>query len=152
MNLAFTSVPDITNQTTVQVGGTVDSGYTVWVNGVQATDLGGGYWTAYNVPVNGAGTAVFEAIAVASSVSLTGGGGGTNSTLQNPGNPTPSVICPVVKCAPDKKPAIICTSYALTSRRAVDQTRGSTPTITIIMNVGHWLPQEIVPPTSGSTT
>ena len=151
VNLTFTNVPDITSQTTVQVPGTVDSGYTVWVNGVQAANFGGGAWLAYNVPVNGAGTAVFQAMAVASSVSLTGGGGGTNSTLLNLGNPTPSVICPVAEYAPDKKPAIICTTYALTSDVLWTDAH-STPTITLIMNVGHWLPQEIAPPASGSTT
>jgi hypothetical protein len=137
VNLAMTSIPDITNQTTVEVDGTVDDGYTVYVNGVMAT--GGANWSAYNVPVNGTGTSVFEAVAVLNSQtnSLTGGGGGTNSSLQNPGNPVvlspvnihsyanPSLqnpgnpvalaTLPTLQAAPDTQTAIICTNYVLTS-------------------------------------
>ena len=45
------------------VYGTVDSGYTVWVNGIQAADAGGGYWEADSVPVTPGGTAVFDVTA-----------------------------------------------------------------------------------------
>ena len=58
VNLAITSIPDITSQTTVEVDGTVDAGYTVYVNGVMGTPNGDGSWSAYNVPVNGTGTSV----------------------------------------------------------------------------------------------
>jgi hypothetical protein len=93
IHMAFTAIPDITNQVEVTVQGTIDTGgYAVWVNGVLATQSGMS-WEADNVPVNGAGTAVFEALAIPASdnggYGNNNGGGGTNSTLQNPGNPVP---------------------------------------------------------------
>ena len=52
------------NQALVTVTGTVsDSGYNVWVNGVQATVSGDPTWVATNVPVNPTGTASFTVVA-----------------------------------------------------------------------------------------
>ena len=86
------SINAITNQTTITVTGELDStNYVVWVNGVKATATGGGNLSAYNVPVNSAGTAVFEALAIPTSdnggYGMNNGGGGFNSSMLNPGNP-----------------------------------------------------------------
>ena len=122
VNIAITSVPAVSNQLTVTVLGTLDTaGYTVWVNGVKATQSGSPpsiNWEADNVPVNGLGTTVFEALAIANSdnggngTSGTGGGG-TNSTLQNPGNPVPAVVSPAAQVEQDTQPALICTYFNL---------------------------------------
>jgi len=126
------SIDDITNQTTITVTGALDTaGYAVWVNGVQAAFAPNGTdWSAYNVPVNGAGTAVFEALAIPTSdnggYGTNNGGGGTNSSLQNPGNPTPSELCATLQVAPDKLPAIICTKYSLTTDILWTDTGGAT--------------------------
>jgi len=112
--LSITHVDAITNQMDVTVNGTIDTGgYTVWVNGVQAANNGYGGWSACNVPVNGAGTALIQARAIPNSQtnSATGGGGGTNSTLQYPGNPTPSGAYLDTEFAPDKLPCIIYTEF-----------------------------------------
>jgi len=90
----------------------------VWVNGVKAT-LNGTNWTAVNVPVNGLGTTVFEALAITNTDHNGNGtpgtgGGGTNSTLQNPGNPVPAALSPVAQAPLDEQPAIICTKYSST--------------------------------------
>jgi hypothetical protein len=122
VNMAITSVPAVSNQLSVTVLGTIDTaGYTVWVNGVKATQNGSPpsiNWEADNVPVNGLGTTVFEALAIADTDNggngTTGsGGGGTNSTLQNLGNPVPAVVSPVAQAEQDTQPAIICTYYNL---------------------------------------
>ena len=116
VGLSFLCIPDITNQTTVDVEGTIsDTSYTVWVNGVQAaTNYEGAsnYGCASNVPVNAGGTALMEALAIPNSDNggcgiPNTGGNGTNSTLQNPGNPTPSEPCPVLQVEQDKSPAIV---------------------------------------------
>ncbi len=53
------------NNPTVTVSGRLsDSGYTVWVNGVKATDNGDGTWTAVNVPLPEGGPAVIKARAI----------------------------------------------------------------------------------------
>jgi hypothetical protein len=49
------------NQVRVNVTGEIsDPTYAVWVNGVQGTNTGGGYWSATNVPVTAGGTASFD--------------------------------------------------------------------------------------------
>lgn len=122
VNIAITSVPAVSNQLTVTVLGTLDTaGYTVWVNGVKATQSGSPpsiNWEADNVPVNGLGTTVFEALAIANTDNggngtSGSGGGGTNSTLQNPGNPVPAVVSPVAQVEQDTQPALICTYFNL---------------------------------------
>ena len=121
VGLSITWIDWITSQTAITVEGSIDTaGCNVWVNGVQAWQSGSGtniYWEADNVPVNGTGTAVIEALAISTNDSgIPGtGGGGTNSTLQNPGNPTPSALSPVAQADQDKLPAIIFTEYRQTS-------------------------------------
>ena len=118
VGLSITSIPDITCQKTITVSGTIGtSGYSVWVNGVLSSQSGTS-WTANNVPVNGTGTAVIQALAISTSDNngngATGtGGGGTNSSLTNPGNPTPSAAwaAPCCEAAPDKLPVIVYTQY-----------------------------------------
>ena len=118
VNLSITSIPDITCQKTITVSGTIDTGgYSVWVNGVLAGQSGTS-WTANNVPVNGTGTAVIQALAISTSDNngngTTGtGDGGTNSSLTSPGNPTPSAAwaAPCCEAAPDKLPVIVYTQY-----------------------------------------
>jgi hypothetical protein len=118
--LTFSSIPAISWQQKMDVAGSINSSsYSVWVNGVEATnfvDLGGGVlgWTAYNVPVNGNGTALIQAEAIPSTDNGgkgTGGGGGTNSTLSNAGNPTPAARATLLEACPDKQPCIIYTQY-----------------------------------------
>ena len=74
-------------QLTAAVNGTVSpaSGYTVWVNGVQAILNGDGNWSAANVPVTPGGTAVFQARAIPDTESaVPGSGPATYQNLQNP--------------------------------------------------------------------
>jgi hypothetical protein len=133
VNLTFTSVPTINNQVNVIITGTLDtSGYTVWVNGVMATQSGSAptiNWQADNVPVNGVGTAVFEALAIANSDNGgngTGGGGGTNSSLSNPGNPTPALASsPRLSFDEDFQPAILWQSYYLKGGTLWNDTAGN---------------------------
>jgi hypothetical protein len=71
-------------------GGLSSSGYTVWVNGVKATDNGDGTWTADNVPLPEGGTAVLQARAIPNSDNGgngTGGSGGSAASYNDPGNP-----------------------------------------------------------------
>ena len=67
VGLSINWIDWITSQTAITVEGSIDTaGYNVWVNGVQAWQSGSGtniYWEAHNVPVNGTGTAVIEALA-----------------------------------------------------------------------------------------
>lgn len=49
-NLGLSVDPIVTNQTMV-TGEIASSGYTVWVNGVKATNNNNGTWSAYNVPI-----------------------------------------------------------------------------------------------------
>ena len=64
---------------TTTVSGTLsDEGYSVWVNGVLATNNGDGSWTALNVPINRGGTAIVQARAIPKSDN---GGNGTRSGL-----------------------------------------------------------------------
>jgi hypothetical protein len=52
---------DQLNQVMVNVTGEIsDPTYAVWVNGVQGTNTGDGYWSANNVPVTAGGTASFD--------------------------------------------------------------------------------------------
>ncbi len=56
---------DEVNQSRITISGTIsDANYTVWVNGVQATVIADGSWTANQVPVFGNGTAIFDATAI----------------------------------------------------------------------------------------
>ena len=117
---------DITCLTTADVSGTINStGYSVWVNGLETTVLspcrpGLWSWTIPNVPVNGAGTAVFQAEAIPTGGGYTGGGGGTNSTLQNPGNPFSAQCAAMLEVCPDTQPVIICTEYHQVSTTVSD--------------------------------
>jgi len=115
--LNITYIDPITTQSAITVSGTINlTNYTVWVNGVMATNFpwdGNDYpWTAYNVPVNGAGTAVIQASAIPDSETngLTGGGGGTNSSLSDPGNP-PVPDAAIVENAPDKATVLYCSYF-----------------------------------------
>ena len=124
--LTLTPSSDITWQTTMDVSGYINStGYSVWVNGLETTtlnDCGGGLWSwiIHDVPVNGNGTAVFQAEAIPTGGSYTGGGGGTNSTLQNPGNPFSPQCAAITEFCPDKLPVIICTEYHQNSTTVSD--------------------------------
>ena len=113
LSINANSVSGITIQPTITVTGTIDTGgYSVWVNGVLASQSGTS-WTANNVPINGTGTAVIQARAIPNSQTngASGGGGGTNCTLQSPGNPIPSGLYCDAEAAPDKLPVIIYTTY-----------------------------------------
>jgi hypothetical protein len=73
-----------------QVTGSFNTdGYTIWVNGVEATQDGSGQWIAMNVPLANAGTAVVQARAIPDSDN---GGNGSmvsaNSADTTPANPT----------------------------------------------------------------
>ena len=138
VNVTFTSVPDITNQTVISVTGTINTNaYAVWVNGVRASIDSNGIWTADNVPVNGIGTAVLQARAIPltnNNGNGTGGGGGTNSTLQDPGNPDPPDYVDA-ETDPDLKPAILCKTYTLTNDILWTDAAGNT---NHALNVEHW--------------
>jgi hypothetical protein len=116
--LNITYIDPITTQSAITVSGTINvTNYTVWVNGVMATNYpwdGTDYpWTAYNVPVNGAGTAVIQASAIPdipADGNGNGTGSGTNSSLSNPGNP-PAPDAVVVGVNPDKATALICSYF-----------------------------------------
>ena len=124
--LTLTPSSDITWQTTMEVSGTINStGYSVWVNGLETTtlnDCGGGLWSwsIPNVPVNGTGTAVFQAEAIPTGGGYSGGGGGTNSTLQNPGNPFSAQCAAMLELCPDKLPVTIYTQYHQVSTTTFD--------------------------------
>jgi hypothetical protein len=71
------------------VTGTVAlTNYTLWVNGIQATQNGDGTWDAYSVPVGPGGTAVVEARAIPNSDNSGNGTGTTPPSDGTPGNPT----------------------------------------------------------------
>jgi len=113
-------ITDNLNQPTVNVTGTISvSNYTVWVNGVSvmATNFGwtgtAYFWSAINVPVNGAGCAVLQVVAIPDTAAdnygngTTPGGGSTNCSLSNPGNPgAPDALC--LEINQNKAGAIIC--------------------------------------------
>jgi hypothetical protein len=64
VRITIDPVTDNLWQPYVSVTGSIDTnGYTVWVNGVQAT-MSGTNWTATNVPTTPGGTAVFRARAI----------------------------------------------------------------------------------------
>jgi hypothetical protein len=112
VGLSISYIDAITNQSTVAVQGTIGTtGYSVWVNGVKASIAGGGGWSAANVPVNGVGTSAIQARAIANSDTngMSSGGGGTNSSLQSPGNPAVAALCIDTEAVPDKLPMIIYT-------------------------------------------
>jgi hypothetical protein len=116
VQLTINPITDDLYQPTVCVSGTINtSGYTVWVNGVVASQSGSApsiSWTAYTVPLNGEGCAVIQARAIPNADNNgngTGpGGGGTNSTLSNPGNP-PAPDATDWPITPDRKARIYCT-------------------------------------------
>ncbi len=61
------------------VSGTIDTtGYTVWVNGVKASNTTSTAWTAQNVPVTRGGTATFLAVAIPNSDNSGNGTAGTS--------------------------------------------------------------------------
>jgi len=96
------------NQPFIYVSGSIDAeGYTVWVNGVQATPYGDGTWGAVNVPVCEGGTAVIQARAIPSSE---GGTGKTVSTMADPGNPS-SPQARDAEADPDKPPIVVQVHY-----------------------------------------
>jgi hypothetical protein len=64
------------------------SGYTLWVNGVQATQDGQGGWEANSVPLGPGGTAVVEARAIPNSDNNGNGTGTAPPTDGTPSNPT----------------------------------------------------------------
>ena len=78
------------------------------------------------MPVNGTGTAVIQARAIPNSETngMSNGGGGTNSTLQNPGNPTPLGLFFDTEFAPDKLPCIIYTAIHQNSTTTNDNPAG----------------------------
>jgi hypothetical protein len=116
--IIINAITDNLNQPTVTVSGTINAtNYTVWVNGVAATNFGWNGttypWTAYNVPMNGAGSAVVQACAIPQTPTdnngngTTNGGGGTNSSLSNPGNPSaPDALYAEIN--QDKPVALVC--------------------------------------------
>jgi hypothetical protein len=95
LNLTIDDVPnDQLSTGLVTVSGTIDSAdYTVWVNGIRATNLtdngnGTWRWEAESVPLNSGGTATIQACAIPNSVD--GGQGASMETpIDNavPGNP-----------------------------------------------------------------
>jgi hypothetical protein len=83
VQLIITSVDGISEPLTT-VSGMIDAtGYTVWVNGVKATNITSSSWTAQNVPVVAGGTATFQAVAISDSDN---GGNGTAGAIP-PGGP-----------------------------------------------------------------
>ena len=119
--LNITSMDPITTQSAITVNGTISTNnYTVWVNGVLVTNInwnGSVYvWSANNVPVNGAGSAVVQACAIPDigndgNGNGTGpGGGGTTSSLSNPGNPF-ALDAVDEENDPDKLPALYCSYF-----------------------------------------
>jgi hypothetical protein len=102
------------NQPFIYVGGTISAdGYTVWVNGIQATPFGGGAWGAIDVPVNEGGTAVIQVRAIPNTDHDghgTGGSGGTVSTMADPGNPS-SAGARDTEASPDKAPVVVQIHY-----------------------------------------
>jgi hypothetical protein len=109
------------NQPTVEeMDGTINAtNYVLWVNGVAITNFDfyeNTYcWSAYNVPMNGAGRAVVQARAIPITPSDnygngTANGGGPGSTLSNPGNPTaPDAVD--VEIFQNKPAAIFCAYF-----------------------------------------
>ena len=69
-------------------GSVMLTNYTIWVNGVQASQDGQGNWDAYSVPVGAGGTAVVEARAIPNSDNNGNGTGTTPPSDGTPGNPT----------------------------------------------------------------
>jgi hypothetical protein len=98
VQLTINPITDDLYQPTVTVTGTINTNnYTVWVNGVAASQSGTApsiSWTAWNVPMNGDGCAVVQARAIPNTPADSygngdgNGGGGTSSSLSNPGNPS----------------------------------------------------------------
>ncbi|HUB87593.1 MAG TPA: hypothetical protein VMB22_06845, partial [Verrucomicrobiae bacterium] len=76
--LTINEVPDdqLNGTTVSEVDGTINlSGYTVWVNGVKATNYDGGTWSAFDVPLGTSQTAVIQARAIPNSDNGGNGGG-----------------------------------------------------------------------------
>jgi hypothetical protein len=153
--ITINPITDDLNQSTVTVTGTISAtNYTLWVNGVATTNfswyLNTNFWTAINVPMNGAGSAVVQVRAIPNTPAdnygngSTSGGGGTNSSLSNPGNPT-SPDCLELEINQAKSASLSCDNYhfswnwsygsvqdgASTNTQAIDwsaQTGGSSQT------------------------
>jgi hypothetical protein len=130
------------NQPFIYVSGSIDAeGYTVWVNGVQATPYGDGTWGAVNVPVCEGGTAVIQARAIPSSE---GGTGKTVSTMADPGNPS-SPQARDAEADPDKPPIVVQVHYdKMLTDSSVSQPPSSVPGVVhedILWDLGmpgHW--------------
>jgi hypothetical protein len=120
VQVTIAPITDDLYQPTVTVSGTINTNnYTVWVNGVAASQSGTApsiSWTAYGVPLNGTGCAVVQASAIPNtdnSGNGTGpGGGGTNSTLANPGNP-PAPDAALSEGEPDRPARLYCSRFSL---------------------------------------
>ena len=78
------------------------------------TNVSGWVWWVAGVPVNPGGTAVIQAVAIPNTDNgvprAPGGNGGSEATLQNPGNPT-SPNAKTVEGAPDKQPEVVQVHY-----------------------------------------
>jgi len=108
LGLTIDPVSDDPWQDTVTVTGTIDTGgYTVWLNGVQATQSGTS-WTASNVTNVPGGTAVFQARAIPDTDNggSGSGGGGASPRLSDPGNPR-SASAKDVESQKDKGPILV---------------------------------------------
>ena len=83
--------------------------YTLWVNGVQASQYGQENWEAYSVPVGPGGTAVVEARAIPNSNNDNNGNGtGTApSSDGTPSNPTAADSI-AAQVQPTSQPCVIC--------------------------------------------
>jgi hypothetical protein len=79
---------DPRNVVPVVTGTVALTNYTLWVNGVQATQDGQGNWEADSVPVGPGGTAVVETRAIPNSDNNGNGTGTAPSTDGTPSNPT----------------------------------------------------------------
>jgi hypothetical protein len=86
VQLTISSIEDVGAAYPVtRVTGAIDtSGYTVWVNGVKATNTSATAWSAAKVPVTAGGTATFHVTAIPNSDN--GGNGSTNGVPSGPPN------------------------------------------------------------------
>ena len=135
VNLTITPLDtSVLNQPRVTVMGSIDStGYTVWVNGMAATnvwDNGDGTWgwEAEGVPLPAGGTAVVQAQAIFNTDNGgngTGGLGGTSSSYANPGNPASCCPTPVAEDQQDKPAEVVEIHYDLSFDYKNLQPRGT---------------------------
>jgi hypothetical protein len=81
--LAIDSVSAGQTMVTGEIDPSISSGYTIWVNGNQATNNGDGTWTAQIAPF-GVGGGVVEAMAISNSDNGGSGSGGGSDSAGNP--------------------------------------------------------------------